>query len=90
MSIVELPFSVFSIKCFEFSPPRLPDIPGLDDFSGSSFHTSEWRSDFVAQGKRIAVIGTGASAVQVVPALAEQQPASLTVFQRWLSSMKIQ
>ena len=39
----------------------------------------------MAQGKRIAVIGTGASAVQVVPALAEQQPASLTVFQRWLS-----
>ena len=37
----------------------------------------------MAKGKRIAVIGTGASAVQVVPALAEQQPASLTVFQRW-------
>jgi len=61
---------------------RLPDIPGLGDFSGTSFHTSEWRKGFVTKGKRIAVIGTGASAVQVVPALADQQPASLTVFQR--------
>ena len=62
---------------------RLPDIPGLEEFSGESFHTSEWKKDFVPKGKRIAVIGTGASAVQVVPALAEHQPASLTVFQRW-------
>ena len=59
------------------------NIPGLEDFSGASFHTSEWKKDFVATGKRIAVIGTGASAVQVVPALAEQQPSNLTVFQRW-------
>ena len=62
---------------------RLPDIPGLEEFSGESFHTSEWKKDFVPKGKRIAVIGTGASAVQVIPALAEHQPASLTVFQRW-------
>ena len=62
---------------------RALNIPGLEDFSGASFHTSEWKKDFVATGKRIAVIGTGASAVQVVPALAEQQPSNLTVFQRW-------
>ena len=68
---------------FELTSQRLPNIPGLEDFSGASFHRSEWEEDFVAQVKRIAVIGTGASAVQLVPALADQQPASLTVFQRW-------
>ena len=49
------------------SSPRLPDIPGLGDFKGASFHTSEWRKDLVAKRKRIAVIGTGAYAVQVIP-----------------------
>ena len=62
---------------------RFPDVPGLDDFSGANFHTSEWQKDFSPKGKRIAVIGTGASAVQVVPALADQGPVDLTVFQRW-------
>ena len=71
---------VFPIIC---TICRALNIPGLEDFSGASFHTSEWKKDFVATGKRIAVIGTGASAVQVVPALAEQQPSNLTVFQRW-------
>jgi len=61
---------------------RYPDIPGIKEFSGDSFHTSEWKRNFLPKGKRIAVIGTGASSVQVVPSLAEQEPASLMVFQR--------
>ena len=62
--------------------PKLPNIPGMADFSGQAFHTSAWQSDFSPCGKHVAVIGTGASAVQTVPGLALQDPASLTVFQR--------
>ena len=67
----------------ELSSSRFPEVPGLGDFPGANFHTSEWQKDFSPKGKRIAVIGTGASAVQVVPALADQGPVDLTVFQRW-------
>ena len=75
-------FPVWLLLSFDVSSARLPDIPGLEDFKGASFHTSEWKKEFAPKGKRIAVIGTGASAVQVIPALANQQPANLTVFQR--------
>lgn len=61
--------------------PKSPDIPGLASFAGKTMHTARWDHDWVLAGKRVAVIGTGASAVQVVPAIA---PAvgRLTVFQR--------
>ena len=49
--------------------PFLPDIPGLEDFRGPAFHTAQWNHDAVLTGKRVAVIGTGASAIQVVPEL---------------------
>ena len=49
--------------------PSLPDIPGLDDFAGPVFHTARWDHDVDLTGKRVAVIGTGASAIQVVPEL---------------------
>ena len=62
--------------------PRLPDLPGLEEFGGESFHTSAWPKDFQARGRRVAVVGTGASAVQAVPGLAAMLPTSLTVFQR--------
>ena len=65
----------------QLSEPKLPDIPGLGVFSGTSFHSARWRPDFDPRGKRIGVIGTGASAIQIVPRLAEQARA-LTVFQR--------
>ena len=78
---VGMGMGVFLIS--ELSSSRFPEVPGLGDFSGANFHTSEWQKDFSPKGKRIAVIGTGASAVQVVPALADQGPADLTVFQRW-------
>jgi cation diffusion facilitator CzcD-associated flavoprotein CzcO len=63
------------------SEPRLPDIPGLDSFEGKVFHSATWDHGYDLRGKRVAVIGTGASAVQIVPAI---QPVvgELTVFQR--------
>jgi len=61
--------------------PAWPDIKGLQSFRGELFHTVRWNHDFDLTGKNVAVIGTGASAVQVVPALAPQV-ARLSVFQR--------
>ncbi len=67
--------------------PSYPDIEGRDRFAGPCFHSSRWSSDVDFAGKRVGVIGTGASAVQFVPRVAEQA-ASLTIFQRsahWVS-----
>jgi cation diffusion facilitator CzcD-associated flavoprotein CzcO len=61
--------------------PALPDIKGLESFAGEVFHTARWNHDYELTGKRVAVIGTGASAVQVVPSIAPQVER-LTVFQR--------
>ncbi len=61
--------------------PKPPDIPGLDDFAGLVMHTARWDHAQDLTGKRVAVIGTGASAVQVVPSIAPIV-AHLTVFQR--------
>jgi cation diffusion facilitator CzcD-associated flavoprotein CzcO len=58
-----------------------PAIMGADDFAGHSFHSSEWDHSYPLAGKRAAVIGTGASAVQLVPEIAAQLDR-LTVFQR--------
>jgi cation diffusion facilitator CzcD-associated flavoprotein CzcO len=61
--------------------PRIPDVPGLEDFPGATFHSARWDKDFDPAGKRVAAIGTGASAIQFVPAI---QPAvrALHVVQR--------
>ncbi|MFD3500786.1 flavin-containing monooxygenase [Streptomyces sp. NPDC058678] len=63
------------------SDPRIPDIPGLDTFPGKVFHSARWDHDFDLRGKRVAMVGTGASAIQIVPAV---QPLAekLTLFQR--------
>jgi cation diffusion facilitator CzcD-associated flavoprotein CzcO len=63
------------------SDPRVPDLPGLSEFAGPVFHTAQWDHRVALAGKRVAVIGTGASAIQVIPAI---QPlvSQLTVFQR--------
>lgn len=61
--------------------PVIPDIPGLDRLSGRVVHTSDWPGDIDLTGKRVAVVGNGASAMQVVPAIADSV-ASLTVFAR--------
>jgi len=61
--------------------PRLPDLDGLDDFQGTVVHSATWDEDLDLAGARAAVIGTGASAIQIVPAIA-QEVSHLTVLQR--------
>ncbi len=63
------------------SNPAMPDIPGLATFAGPRFHSAEWRHDVDLNGKRVAVIGTGASAIQFVPQIAPEV-ADLALFQR--------
>lgn len=63
------------------SRPARPDLPGLDDFAGRAYHSARWDHADDLTGARVAVVGTGASAVQVVPALA-RVAASVEVFQR--------
>lgn len=63
------------------SEPRIPAIPGLSTFNGPAFHSSRWEQQADFAGKRIGVVGTGASAVQLVPQLAEAAH-SLVLFQR--------
>lgn len=65
----------------QLNRPRIPDIKGRDAFKGESFHSAEWRHDVDLTGKRVGVIGTGASAYQFVPEIADKVK-SLTVFQR--------
>ncbi|GLZ38899.1 NAD(P)/FAD-dependent oxidoreductase [Actinokineospora sp. NBRC 105648] len=70
----------------QLNRPSLPDIPGRDDFTGPAFHSARWDHSVDLAGKRVGVIGTGASAFQIVPAIADEV-AELTVFQRtpaWL------
>lgn len=63
------------------SAPAVPDLPGLDSFAGTTFHSARWRHDHDLAGRRVAVVGTGASAAQFIP---EIQPAvrRLVLFQR--------
>ncbi|OBE96355.1 NAD(P)/FAD-dependent oxidoreductase [Mycobacterium sp. 852002-10029_SCH5224772] len=63
------------------SQPRTPDIPGITSFQGKVVHTTAWDHAYSYAGRRIAVIGTGASAVQAIPELA-REAAELTVYQR--------
>src|SRR3954470_3439176 len=61
--------------------PSVPDLPGMERFRGESFHSANWNHDYDLTGKRVAVIGTGASAIQFVPEIAKQVER-LTLFQR--------
>ncbi|MEU4311392.1 NAD(P)/FAD-dependent oxidoreductase [Nocardia sp. NPDC024068] len=65
----------------QLSRPQLPDIPGIGSFTGSAFHSALWDHGVDLTGKRVACIGTGASAIQYVPAI-QPQVAQLTLFQR--------
>lgn len=65
----------------QLNRPRYPDIKGREGFAGAAFHSAEWRHDVDLTGKRVAVIGTGASAFQFVPEIAGKV-GGLTVFQR--------
>ena len=61
--------------------PLYPSIKGLDTFKGESFHSLFWNHDYDLRGKKVAVIGTGASAIQFVPEIAKEV-SELIVFQR--------
>lgn len=61
--------------------PSIPQLPGIEDFTGAAFHSAEWDHSVDLTGKRVAVIGTGASAIQFVPQISEQV-ASLDLYQR--------
>ena len=63
------------------SSPRMPEFSGINDFSGESFHTAQWDQQASLAGKRVAVVGTGASAAQVIVEIADEV-GSLHVFQR--------
>jgi cation diffusion facilitator CzcD-associated flavoprotein CzcO len=63
------------------SEPSIPALPGLPSFTGTVFHSARWRHDHELTGRRVAVIGTGASAAQFVPEIAPRV-AALRVFQR--------
>ena len=63
------------------SQPRTPDIPGIDEFAGKIIHSTAWDDGYDPEGRRIAMIGTGATAVQLIPELTKKA-ADLTVYQR--------
>jgi cation diffusion facilitator CzcD-associated flavoprotein CzcO len=63
------------------SEPKLPDVPGIDSFQGAIFHSAAWDHDHDLNGERVAVVGTGASAIQFVPAI-QPRVGRLHVFQR--------
>src|ERR1043165_9056264 len=72
---------VLLTACGQLSVPSVPPLPGLDSFDGPAFHTPQWRHDVDLTGKRVAVIGTGCSAIQVVPAI-QPKVQSVAVYQR--------
>ncbi|MBW1598851.1 NAD(P)/FAD-dependent oxidoreductase [Streptomyces sp. JJ38] len=61
--------------------PSIPELPGIERFTGTTFHSATWNHDYDLRGKRVAVIGTGASAVQFVPRIAPEV-RELHLFQR--------
>lgn len=73
--------SVVINACGLLSKPQIPAIPGLGTFQGPAFHTARWDHDVDLRRKRVAVVGTGASAAQVVPAIAGEV-GHMLVFQR--------
>ena len=64
--------------------PRMPDIEGMDEFRGAAFHSAQWDHSVDLTGKRVAVIGTGASAIQIVPELVRREAgvAEVQLYQR--------
>ncbi|MDV7991918.1 NAD(P)/FAD-dependent oxidoreductase [Rhodococcus sp. IEGM 1374] len=75
----------------QLNRPKVPHIPGLESFDGPIFHTANWPADLDLTGKRVAIVGTGASAMQVLPAIASTV-GHATVFQRspqWVSSSDV-
>lgn len=80
-STTERIFNAVFTAVGQLSQPAYPNIPGRESFNGPAFHSAEWDTSVDYEGKRVAVVGTGASAYQIVPALVGSVK-SLTVFQR--------
>lgn len=72
---------LFIVGTGQLSRPAYPKLPGMENFQGRSFHSANWDHDCALEGKRVAVVGTGASAIQFVPAIADRV-SQLKVFQR--------
>lgn len=78
--VVSATFCIMATGCL--STPYEPDYPGIEDYQGDVYHTGKWPHEEVDfSGKRVGVIGTGATAIQLIPVVAEQAE-HLTVFQR--------
>ena len=76
--------------CGLFTTPQLPDIPGIETFRNKMFHTTAWDHDYDYRNKRVALIGTGSTGVQLMPKVAEAA-AQMTVFQRtanWITPIE--
>jgi 4-hydroxyacetophenone monooxygenase len=70
------------ISCVgQLNQPKIPEINGLEDFQGDMFHSSQWPNFDTISGKKVAVVGSGASAFQIVPSIAKSCK-ELTIFQR--------
>jgi cation diffusion facilitator CzcD-associated flavoprotein CzcO len=65
----------------QLNRPHVPDLPGLRDFAGTAFHSARWKTSHPLEGREVAVIGNGASAIQFIPTLA-QKCKRVTIFQR--------
>ena len=74
-----------------FNPPHVPNLPGADDFRGPAFHSSQWPEGLDVSGRRVAVLGSGASAMQIVPAISRDPSTPVVVFQRnpqWIAPVE--
>ena len=74
-------FDLLVTACGQLTRPQVPHVEGIDDFSGSVFHSAEWDHSHDLKGRNVAVIGTGASAIQFVPEVAKEA-GTLTIYQR--------
>jgi cation diffusion facilitator CzcD-associated flavoprotein CzcO len=84
----EYAFDLLVAACGQLSNPSVPDVPGIESFTGTMFHSARWDHAHDLAGARVAVVGNGASAVQFVPIVAPMA-RSLTIFQResqWVGS----
>ncbi|TDB95250.1 NAD(P)/FAD-dependent oxidoreductase [Actinomadura sp. 7K534] len=80
-------FDLLVAACGQLSNPAVPQLPGLDSFAGTVFHSARWDHGHDLRGKRVAVVGNGASAIQFVPLIAPDA-AETTIFQlesHWIS-----
>ncbi|HWE57423.1 MAG TPA: NAD(P)/FAD-dependent oxidoreductase [Acidimicrobiales bacterium] len=78
-SIRQAPVVVSSVGIF--SRPKVPDLPGLDSFEGPIFHSARWPDGLSLEGRHVALVGTGASAMQILPQIVDQAE-HITVYQR--------